>query len=248
MPGAYLWGWDGTTWVKVLVNAAGKLIIDPSEILEDTPTDGEVAKAPTSNWAHDHAALPNVHHVRQHAIDAAADHTGRIALTQMTDGAAGLVLTGQGAGSDPAYAAVSGGPTIVRKTANETVNNSANLQNDDELKFAIAANEVWDVYLKVFYTSSAVADFRAGVVGPAGCVINGVLHKFDLAGTFLMAGVGLDNYNAQGTVAGRWTSIHFTIRNGGTPGNLQFRWAQNTAEATNTIVYANSYVIAQKVG
>lgn len=75
-------GWDGTQWVNVLVNAAGKLIIDPSEILEDTPTDGEVGKAPTSNWAHDHADLPDIHHARQHAIDAAADHTGVITDTQ----------------------------------------------------------------------------------------------------------------------------------------------------------------------
>jgi len=51
-----LWGWDADNekYVKVLVNAAGKLIIDPTEILEDTPTDGEVGKAPTSNWAYDH--------------------------------------------------------------------------------------------------------------------------------------------------------------------------------------------------
>lgn len=55
MSGVMLWGWDGTQWVKVLVNAAGKLIIDPSDILEDVPTDGEVGKAPTSNWAHDEA-------------------------------------------------------------------------------------------------------------------------------------------------------------------------------------------------
>jgi len=45
----------------MLVNAAGKLIIDPSEILENTPTDGEVAKAPTSNWAYDHNADLGAH-------------------------------------------------------------------------------------------------------------------------------------------------------------------------------------------
>lgn len=59
-----IYGWDGTQWVAILVNAAGKLIIDPSEILEDTPTDGEVAKAPTSNWAHDHEANPTAHQTK----------------------------------------------------------------------------------------------------------------------------------------------------------------------------------------
>ncbi len=125
-----LWAWDDTNKVarKVVCNAAGKLIIDPTEILEDTPTDGETAKAPTSNWAHDegvtraaddasevtarnaaiatHTALPDAHHARLHTMSAALDHTGRAALSQMPDGAANLVLTGQGAGVDPAYAAL----------------------------------------------------------------------------------------------------------------------------------------------
>ena len=59
-------GWDAVAnvWRKLVCNPEGKLIIDPSEILEDDPTDGEVGKAPTSNWAHDHAALPAVHHER----------------------------------------------------------------------------------------------------------------------------------------------------------------------------------------
>jgi len=69
MPGAYLFGWDDDNkkWVKVLVNSEGKLIIDPSEIFEEDPTDGEVGKAPTSNWAHDHAANADAHHA--HVID-----------------------------------------------------------------------------------------------------------------------------------------------------------------------------------
>lgn len=58
MPAVTLWGWctDPAGWVKVLVDDTGRLIIDPSAILEDDPTDGETEKAPTSNWAHDHEA------------------------------------------------------------------------------------------------------------------------------------------------------------------------------------------------
>lgn len=154
-----LWGWDsvGGAWVKLLCNAAGKLIIDPSEILEEPPTDGEVGKAATSNWSHDHDADPdahhaafvaadhtaigdgaphhaaahtlashstkahaeltdvteNQHHARQHALNAGADHTGRAALSQMPDGTLSYVLTGQGAGVDPAYAAAAGGGSKV---------------------------------------------------------------------------------------------------------------------------------------
>ena len=68
-----LYGWDADAkdWVKVLVNAAGKLIIDPSEIFEATPTDGETAKAAQSNWSYDHNANVNAHHI----AFVAADHT-----------------------------------------------------------------------------------------------------------------------------------------------------------------------------
>jgi len=66
MPGAYLWGWDATPgaegWRKILVNAEGKLIIDPSEIFENPPTEDEAGKAPTSEWAFDHDADGGAHH------------------------------------------------------------------------------------------------------------------------------------------------------------------------------------------
>jgi len=150
-----LWGWypAGNVWVKLQVDATGKLVVDATAIFEEPPTNGEMGKAATSNWSFDHNADPNAHHAaftaadhlaigdaaphhpqahtlashttkahaeltgigaddhhaRQHAISAAADHTGRIALSQMTLGGAGLVLTGQGAG-DPTYAAGGGDP------------------------------------------------------------------------------------------------------------------------------------------
>jgi len=81
MPGAYLFGWDDDNkkWVKVLVNSEGKLIIDPSEIFEEDPTDGEVGKAPTSNWAHDHEADESAHHGRY------TDEEARAAIGNLLD-------------------------------------------------------------------------------------------------------------------------------------------------------------------
>ena len=79
-------GWDATAKVarRVLVNDEGKLIIDPSEIFEDPPTDGEAGKAPTSNWAFDHAADASAHHARytdaesRAAIGDLLDSTGKL--------------------------------------------------------------------------------------------------------------------------------------------------------------------------
>ena len=64
MSGGYLFGWDPAAekWVKVECDSDGKLIIDPTAIFEDTPSDAELAKAPPSNWAYDHEHDGDAHH------------------------------------------------------------------------------------------------------------------------------------------------------------------------------------------
>ena len=66
MGSGHLFGWEsvGEDWVKVACNPSGELLIDPSLILEDDPTDDELEKAPTSNWAFDHDANVSAHHVK----------------------------------------------------------------------------------------------------------------------------------------------------------------------------------------
>ena len=55
------------------------------------------------------------------------------------------------------------GLTVVRKTADETVNNSNALQNDNHLLLALAANEVWQVELTLLLLStSTTPDFLFG--------------------------------------------------------------------------------------
>lgn len=66
MPGGYLYGWNDAAgaWVKVQCNAIGEMQIDADLIFEDVPTDNELSKAPTSNWAYDHENDVAAHHVR----------------------------------------------------------------------------------------------------------------------------------------------------------------------------------------
>jgi hypothetical protein len=42
------------SWRPLICNDEGKLIIDPSEIFENNPTDNEHGKAPDSDWAYEH--------------------------------------------------------------------------------------------------------------------------------------------------------------------------------------------------
>jgi len=57
------WGWypTGKIWVPLQVAATGKLVIDPTAIFENPPTNGETEKAPQSDWAYDHWKDPYAH-------------------------------------------------------------------------------------------------------------------------------------------------------------------------------------------
>lgn len=75
MPGANLYGWFGDpigagSWRKLVCNVDGKLIIDPSEILENPPTEDEAGKGATSEWCYDHKADPSAHHAKYTDLEA----------------------------------------------------------------------------------------------------------------------------------------------------------------------------------
>jgi len=89
MPGAFLWGWDATNevWVKCVVNADGKLIINPTGFLENPPTEDEDTKAPTSEWAFDHDADPDAHHAKY------TDTESRAAINNILNSNGGLTTS-----------------------------------------------------------------------------------------------------------------------------------------------------------
>jgi len=102
MPGefvAILWGWypAGKVWVKIQVDANGKLVIDPTALFEEPPTDGEMGKAATSNWSHDHAADPSAHHVRYSDAEALAAAWANINTKSLVN----LITNGDFESGDP---------------------------------------------------------------------------------------------------------------------------------------------------
>ena len=138
---------------------------------------------------------------------------------------------------------------LIRKTADETVNNSAVLQDDNELFLPMLANEVWQITLSLIVNSSAVADLKLGFTAPAGAAMysysryiredNVVCDGFaSLAATLLLRGVGANEM-----------PIFLTgiVINGANAGNFQIQWAQATAEVSDTKVLTNSYIIAHKM-
>lgn len=138
---------------------------------------------------------------------------------------------------------------VVVKSADETVNNSTTLQNDDELLFAVGANEVWQFELWLLANSSTVADLKWAWTVPTGATLEGIYLGATNAGAD-----GIQLFNATDAISvygggadlipGRITGI---VVVGGTPGNVQFQWAQDSLEVSDTKVLQNTVLIARRV-
>lgn len=138
---------------------------------------------------------------------------------------------------------------LVRKTADQTVNNSTTLVNDDHLLLALGANEVWAFHLCPLVNSGATPDIKFGWTVPSGASgywnYTGQNAGATTTNTFDIITGGT---NARGGFAGSLPFVlHGIVICGATAGNLQFQWAQNTANASDTKVLTNSYLIATQL-
>jgi len=140
---------------------------------------------------------------------------------------------------------------LIRKTSDETVNNSTTLQNDDELSFSIAANEVILLELVVFYNSSTGADINMVLTGPSG--VSGTMLRHDLTPSAtantddrMQARDPFSSFNSGGVGSNVGMEAKIVITNGGTAGTIQLQWAQDVAEVSDTKVLANSYMYIRR--
>lgn len=142
-------------------------------------------------------------------------------------------------------------PVWARKTSDETVNNSAVLQNDDQLVAAMVASATYRFHLRLIINSGTTPDFKFTFTLPAGATGSMELFEgssptsaatvlqgpFSVTTTVAMSGVGADQIIiAQGVIVVSTTA-----------GNAQLQWAQNTATGSNTSVKTNSFLHLQRM-
>jgi len=144
-------------------------------------------------------------------------------------------------------------PRTIYKTADETVNNSAALQNDDHLLFAVNANEEWIFKIALFITAvNMAADLQLDLTCPAAGVVR--FGQDDAA----MSTGGV-------TTAGIWAVGGGTLQfgaamadnmivkvtghylGGANAGNVQLRWAQAAAHASDLTVARGSFLQAWRI-
>ena len=147
-------------------------------------------------------------------------------------------------------------PRVVVKAVDESVTSSVTLQNDDELFLSADANAQYFVWGHVIYDGAAAGDISVAWSVPAGATFDWVSGGIQTGAT---TGVDTVSTSAQPTAGnpaigaiGAGTNLVIPLQGrlvtAGTAGTLQFRWAQNTSNATATRVRAGSVLLMFRIG
>lgn len=136
--------------------------------------------------------------------------------------------------------------TAVAKTSDQTVSASTTMQTDNQLTFAVGANETWTFKFDMMFRSPAAADLKFDITSPSGSTCT---YGYDHVPTGVSgADQSCATENNTATADSDDDMLHFwgTIVNGSTAGNVTLRWGQLNASGTTT-VYAGSSLDAFKV-
>jgi hypothetical protein len=138
---------------------------------------------------------------------------------------------------------------FARSTADLTKNASVAFSDITGLVFSIGANETWVVLYAIHLISNAAADAKFQLVGPAAPT------AVRFGGSTETAGLGAADVTGFSTVVhlstvGTVDEMKFltaTIRNGANAGTVQLQAAQDTSNASNSIFYTDSSLIAFRI-
>lgn len=138
----------------------------------------------------------------------------------------------------------------VTKAANETVNTSATAQNDDDFAFTVSANTDYLIEASLFLSSDSTADFKftwtLTNMTWDGLYPNATGNYAEsTAAAIASAAEKAIQIGATGSQPVRAT---FLIHSGSTGGTLNFQWAQNTSNASDTKILKYSSMRWKSLG
>lgn len=170
---------------------------------------------------------------------------GDVTLSRTASGV--LTVTGHLTGTDQ----------VATKAAAQTVTNSAVLVDDADLVVPVVAGAVYAVELVLLYSAAAAADLQVAVTGPAAATLPLVLtglpstaaaagdaHAVQVGALGDAAALTIGAVAAGTEVAAVARGILTTAAAGG---DLQVRWAQAAADASDAVVDSGSWLRATRI-
>jgi hypothetical protein len=141
------------------------------------------------------------------------------------------------------------------KTVDESVTSSTTLQDDDELKFSIAAGETWQFEVFAFWGAASTSpDIKVALNGPGTpTLLRAQIQHYNGQGDAPYSGTVVTSYGVAESIdissgpPNTLFVIKGTVVNGATAGTLVVQWAQRASSVTATTVKAGSYLVAHRI-
>jgi len=129
---------------------------------------------------------------------------------------------------------------LITKAADQTVNNSAVLQNDNEFEFDTSAGKTYFVILALYGISPAAADIKFQFVDSGG---NAGMTSGISNNTGFQGAVGIATPIVINTIASSEMFFVFGLLQCAVSDTVHVQWAQNAATVGNTILYTGSKML-----
>lgn len=146
------------------------------------------------------------------------------------------------------------GPLIVVKSTDKTANANTTLSDDPQLSIAVLAATTYLFEALLIWSSGTTPDAKFGLTVPAGCTWQLAPFGIPAAGTatagsletaiFTASGIPLGGVAAGTKTAALVTGVVFVA---GTAGSVTVSWAQNSSNASNTVLYTGSWLQLTRV-
>lgn len=218
--------YNGSSWGSVGVSDHGALTgltdDDHTQYLKEEASGGLASEVPD--------------HTHQSAAEAGTLDHG-LALTGLTDDDHTQYLLGSG-GARTMY--------IALKTADQTLTQSSTtLQAVTSMLFAVGANEIWFFICLMRFNSGAAPDLDYNFAIPSGGSILIEGHIGEQSASTLLNGTTEIWVNGSGT--DNFIYFYGIYIGGASAANVQLQAAQHAADASDTKVLANSFIIAHRL-
>ncbi len=145
------------------------------------------------------------------------------------------------------------GETTIVKAADQTVNNSTTLVDDDDFSFTVLANTDYLVNMTLLLATNATADWRlswtlTGMTFDWTVPFTKVTNDWSFRDGAANASAATISISTDASLTSTpWEAV-FVIHSGSTGGTLKFQWAQGTSNLSNTQVLKNSLMAYRTLG
>lgn len=143
-------------------------------------------------------------------------------------------------------------PLVIIKPGDTARNSTTSMSNDPDIVLALAGSSTYHIKGVIFYSgpSAGSSDFKWTFTIPTGATgqYYGAHQNLSgqFAGAFQSNWTDTDTANTNGVGTIMCLEIQGILVTSGS-GNFRLQWAQNTSNATNTYVKAQSFLTAQRI-